>query len=175
MRYFTRDRYLAMQKPQDDSMDAADADWDVAVDAYETQLQAIRPEMPDSVRQLLDGFYLHDARVLSMGQRGDSFVISVQLDVPPNDLLTIAYKLVGQAAVKKEGFPWVKDAYAANWLYDEVELIHDGQGKHFVHSILLSNGWEIELPFGEVQTTTAFPLLPHPPSLTPVQPSMPVR
>jgi hypothetical protein len=174
MKYFTRDRYLAMQNEQDEAMDAADADWEAAAGAYDAQLQTIRPAMPESGRQLLDGFYLHDARVLSMGQRGDSFVISLQLNVPPNDLLTITYRLAGPVDVKKDVFSWVKNAYVADWLYDEVELIQEGEKKHFVHSILLSSGWEIELPFTDVQTTTAFPLLPHPRSATTDGPPMPV-
>ena len=60
-------------------------------------MQSIRAEMPESVRELVDGFFLHDARVLSMGRRGDTFVISLQLDVPPNELLTVTYTLTGAA------------------------------------------------------------------------------
>jgi hypothetical protein len=173
MKYFTRDRYLAMQNFQEDAMDAADANWQRAVHAYEGYLQTIRPELAEPVRQLLDGFYLHDARVLSMGQRGDTLVISLQLDVPPNDLLTITYTLAEPPEVKKESFPWVKDAYAVQWLYDEIELLREGSQRHFVHSVLLSNGWEMRLPFRDVQTTTAFPLLPHPRSVRPTEPPMP--
>ena len=106
MNYFTRDRYLALQDRGDDAMDAADAAWDEAVARYDAYLQTIRPEMPESVRELLDVFYLHDARVLSMGRRGDTFVISVQLDVPPNELLTITYSLAGTPEIKQERFPW---------------------------------------------------------------------
>jgi hypothetical protein len=68
MNYFTRERYLALQETGDDAQDATDAAWDEAVERYDAYLQTIRPEMPESVRALLDGFYLHDARVLSMGQ-----------------------------------------------------------------------------------------------------------
>jgi hypothetical protein len=175
MKYFTRERYLALQNFQDDAMDAADADWEAAMAAYEKQLQSTRPEMHESVRQLLDGFYLHDARVLSMGQRGDAFVISLQLDVPPHDLLTITYTLVGPPEVHQQAFSWVKNPYVADWLYDEVELIDDGQRKHFVHSVLFSNGWELKLSFRDVQTTTAFPLMPHPRSGAAIQPLVQAR
>jgi hypothetical protein len=173
MNYFTRDRYLAMQKFQEGAMDAADADWERAVNGYETYLQTVRAEMPEPVRQLLDGFYLHDARVLSMGQRGETFVISLQLDVPPNDLLTITYTLAGPPEVKKEAFPWAGDASTVRWLYEELELIREGDRRHFVHSLLFSNGWEVRLPFREVQTATAFPLLPHPRSVKTGEPPMP--
>jgi hypothetical protein len=154
-------------------MDAVDADWEVAATAYDAYLQTIRPEMPEAVRQLLDGFYLHDACVLSMGQRGDSFVISLQLDVPPNELLTITYTLAGSPEVNKVPFPWVKNPDSADWLYEEVELLHEGGQKHFVHSILFSNGWEIRLPFRDVHTTTAFPLLPHSRSVKRGEPPLP--
>ena len=49
-----------------------------------------------------------------------------------------------------------------DWLYEEIEWVCEGGRKHFVHSILFSNGWEVRLPFQDVQTATAFPMLPHP-------------
>jgi hypothetical protein len=108
-----------------------------------------------------------------MGQRGDSFVISLQLDVPPNDLLTITYTLVGPPQVQQETFPWVTNASPVDWLYEEVEQVPARDRKHFAHSILFSNGWEIRLPFREVHTTTVFPLLPHPRTLKKGEPPMP--
>jgi hypothetical protein len=162
MRYFTRERYLALQAGDDDAMDAADAAWDEAVERYEAYLQTIRPEMPEAVRELLDGFYLHDARVLSMGRRGDAFVISLQLDVPPNELLTITYNLAGPPEIKQVFFPWADADAAPAWLYEEIELVREENQGHFVHSILFSNGWEARLPFREVQLATAYPTFPYP-------------
>lgn len=167
MNYFTRERYLALQE-RGDAMDAADAVWAEAVAGYETYLQTIRPEMPESVRELLDGFYLHDARVLSMGRRGDRFVISLQLDVPPNELLTITYSLVGPPEIRQDLFPWATPATTPAWLYEEVELVGAGERGHFLHSILFSNGWEVRLPFREVQLSTAYPTFPHPRMAGPV-------
>ena len=113
VKYFTREQYLAMQNSDKASLDAADADWEKSVQRYDAYLQMIRPEMPEPVRQLLDGFHLHDARVLSMGRRGNTFVISLQLDVPPNDLLHITYALAGPPEVKQEIFPWVKEVLSS--------------------------------------------------------------
>jgi hypothetical protein len=162
MNYFTRERYLALQEHGDGAMDAADAAWDDAVARYDAYLQTIRPELPESVRQLLDGFYLHGARVLSMGRRGDRFVISLQLDVPPNELLMITYSLAGAPDIKQDLFPWAKSDATPAWLYDEIELIREGNQGHFVHSILFSNGWEVRLPFREVCLATAYPTFPYP-------------
>jgi hypothetical protein len=162
MNYFTRERYLALQDRGDDALDAADAAWAEAVARYDASLQTIRPEMPESVRELLDGFYLHDARVLSMGRRGETFVISLQLDVPPNELLTITYSLAGAPEIKQELFPWATAAAAPEWLYEEIELVREGNQSHFVHSILFNNGWEVRLPFREVHLATAYPTFPYP-------------
>ena len=171
MNYFTRERYLALQDRGDDAMDAADAAWEEAVRRYQEYLQTIRPDMPESVRELLDGFYLHDARVLSMGRRGDTFVISLQLDVPPNELLTITYSLAGTPEIKQELFPWATADATPAWLYEELQLVRDGGQRHFVHSILFSNGWEVRLPFREVHVATAYPMFPYPRSPKPVTPT----
>ncbi|HBI46440.1 MAG TPA: hypothetical protein DDY78_26845 [Planctomycetales bacterium] len=162
MKYFTRERYLAFQNFDDAAMDAADDEWENATDRYEAYLQTIRPDMPESVRQLEDGFYFHDARVLSMGRRDETFVISLQLDVPPNELLTITYALAGSPEVNKEPFADGKDTPSPWWLYEEIEQVGAGDRKHFVHSILFSNGWEISLPFSDVQVSRAEPVYPLP-------------
>jgi hypothetical protein len=168
MNHFTRERYLALQDRDNDAMDAADAAWEEAVARYQAYLQTVRPEMPESVRELLDGFYLHDARVLSIGRRGETFVISLQLDVPPNELLTITYHLAGAPDIKQELFPWATGAAAPEWLYEEIELVRQGDRSHFVHSILFSNGWEVRLPFREVGLATAYPTFPYPRTPKPV-------
>jgi hypothetical protein len=167
MNYFTRQRFLALQERGDDAMDAADAAWADAVAHYQAYLETIRPEMPEPVRELVDGFYLHDARVLSMGRRGDTFVTSLQLDVPPNELLTITYDLAGVPEIMQDLFPWARAGAAPAWLYDEIELIEKVEPKHFVHRILFSNGWEVHLPFRGVHLATAYPTFPYPGSPKP--------
>jgi hypothetical protein len=162
MNYFTRERYLALQERGDEAMDAADAAWDEAVARYDAYLQTIRPEMPEAVRNLVDGFSIHDARILSMGRRGDTFVISLQLDTPPSELLTITYTLAGTPDIQQNPFPWSKPGAAPRWLYEELKLVREGERRHFVHSILFSNGWEVCLPFREVRVATAYPTFPAP-------------
>jgi len=163
MKYFTRRHYLALQNREEAARDAADADWEDAVERYDAYLQSIHQDLPECIRPLLDGFYLHDARVLSMGRQGDTFLISLQLDVPPNELLTITYTLAGPPDVETETFPWTNPASpVVDWLYEELELVREGGRHSFVHSILFSNGWEVRIPFHAVHMTTAFPLLPLP-------------
>src|SRR5260370_808273 len=104
MRFFTPDRYLVLQNTDPTVMNAADTAWEDAVERHDAYLRNIDSELPGSVRNLLDGYCLHDARVLSIGKRGDEFVISLQLDVPPKDLLTITYTLAGQPEIDKQAF-----------------------------------------------------------------------
>src|SRR5271168_4984830 len=105
MKYFTKDlieRYGCMDNEA--VFLAADAEWEAALERYAAYLQTIRPDMPESVRRLDEDFCLHDARVLSMGQRGDTFVISLQLDTPAKELLTITYTIAGSPEINKEPF-----------------------------------------------------------------------
>ena len=173
MKYFTRDRYLGLQTSNDDAMDAADAAWQAAVAAYDTRLQGLRAILPEGVLGLLEDYYFPGARVLSLGQRGEFFVVTLQLDVPPHDLLTITYALSGPPAVKRDNFAWVTKGHAMSWLCDEIEMVGDETRPHFVHSILLSSGWEIDVPFHSVQTTTATAILPHPRSVGMGEPPVP--
>jgi len=167
MKYFTRERYPALQEGGDAAMDAGDAAWAEAVDRYDAYLQTIRAEMPEAVRELLDGFHWHDARVLSMGRRGPTFIISVQLDVQPNELVTITFNLTGTPEIRQDLFPWATADAAPAWLYEELELSGAGDQSHFVHLILFSNGWEMRLPFREVHLATAYPTFPYPRALKP--------
>jgi hypothetical protein len=162
MKYFTRQRFLALQNFDSAAMEAADADWETAVDQYDAYLRTIRAELPEAVRQLLDGFYYHDSQVLSMGRRGDVFVITLQLDVPPNELLTITYTLTEPPEVTKHPLATRPVEGAPLWQYEELELIRENGRHHFVHSILFDNGWELRLPFQGVHLTTAHPMFPTP-------------
>jgi Protein of unknown function (DUF4085) len=162
MKYFTKNLLERYGSPDDAVARCAEDKWEGALDRYEAYLQTIRPDMPESVRQLEDGFYFHDARVLSMGRRDENFVISLQLGVPPNELLTITYSLAGSPEINKEPFAGGKDTPFPWWLYEEIEQVRTGDRKHFIHSILFSNGWEISLPFSDVQVSRAEPVYPLP-------------
>jgi hypothetical protein len=161
MKYFTPERYLALQNADPVAMSAADAAWDAEVERYDAYLQGIIPEMPQSVRALLDGFFLHDSRVLIIGQRKNMLLISMQLDVPPKELLTITYTVAGSAEINKRSFYPPGGDHAPLWLYEEIELIHESEKSIFAHDILLSNGWVLRIPFSEVQLEVADPVFAH--------------
>jgi len=157
VKYFTRERHLALQATDRALADQADAAWEEAAARYEAYLESIRPGLPEAVLALLDGYDLHDARVLTMGQRGQEFVVSLQLDIPPRDVLTLTYRLAGPPVIRKLSFP--SGGEKALWLYDEIERTATNPPS-FVHAILLSNGWEVAVPFHDIATTTLTAVYP---------------
>ncbi len=132
-------------------MNAADTAWEVAVEQYDAYLRSIVPELPKWVRNLLDGYDFHDARVLSIGQGEHTFIISLQLDVPSQQLLTIIYTLAGHPEINKRAFVPPGGEHAALWLYEEIEVIREAEKRFFAHDVLLSNGWVLRIPFSDVQ------------------------
>lgn len=162
MKYFTPDLYIRLQQREPDAMDAADAAWDEAAQRYDNYLQTILPELPPAVRQLLEGYYLHDAEVLSAGRQGDTFVILLQLDVPPNDLLSITYTLTAEPQIDRSAFPAEYRSPRMTWQYEELEVCGSGEAGHYQQAILFGNGWEIQVPFRDVRLTTVQPIYPCP-------------
>jgi hypothetical protein len=156
MKYFTPERYLALQDfSSNEAMNAADADWEKEVDAYEAQLALIRPRLPESVRQLLEGYFLHDADVISVGRQNGRFDVVLQLDVPPNDLLTISYVLTGEPTLNTAAFP-APGSTGPLWLYEELDATPQG----YLHSVLFSNGWTLDVPFNDVTLTASTAVFP---------------
>jgi hypothetical protein len=160
MRYFTRDLYLRLQLNGEADMNAADAEWDKAVERYDRRLKAIWSELPRALRVLFKKLYLHDAEVLSMGQHDQLFVIVVKLEVPPQELVTITYNLTDEPKINLNALPPEHCSNYVQWMHDEVDLVRRKNKKHFTHAILFSNGWEVCLSFRDVRVAVTKRLLP---------------
>lgn len=164
MKYFTPELYQRLQDFHDEAaMDDADEAWERASARYRRFYRRIRKTLPLGLQKLLGDYVLHDADVLGMGGRGKEFVMVLRLAPPPRQLLILHYRLVRPALVKKDAF-LVKGRGSAQWLYDEVDVEQDA----VVHSVLLSNGWEVQLPLGDVKVTQSEALYPHPDTKSPV-------
>jgi hypothetical protein len=163
MKYFTPQRYVALQDfSSDAAMDAADAAWEQAVEQYDAYYRSVDNALPAKYRRLQETYYLHDAVILFLGQQGDRFVIALQLDPPPQQILQLSYELAGEPRIYRDVLPSIYcDRRSASWQYDEVELVSQDP-LVCVHSILLSNGWEVQLPFRVLQIEEAQALLPAP-------------
>lgn len=158
MKYFTPELYVRLQSCEGDAIDALHAEWERAASAYQRRLKKIRTELPKSLRNLLDDYYLHDADVLNLAQRSRAFVIVLQLSAPPRNVVVLTYKLVEPASIDSAAFTREYCSQHVQWMFDEVNL--KPRKRHFSHDVLLSNGWNIRLTFRDVQVVVAQPLLP---------------
>ncbi len=154
MKYFTPELLARCRSLDDDVADAAAEEWEQAVAAYRLHLRAIRLRFPQGVRRLLSSVSLHDAKMLTIarGKRQPWFGMWLQPEgtaAQPGEVLELRYLVVagphGGLDVKKH--PQLKKANPGpDWvLYDEFNL--DEERAFFTHSLLLTDGHEVEVRF----------------------------
>jgi hypothetical protein len=164
MKYFTPQRYVALQDfANDEAMDAADTAWEEEGRRYAAYLDTVRPHFPPGLRQIDESYYLHDSVIQGMGKRGQSFVIILQLDTPPQSILTFTYDLVEDPVIVKDALPPEVRGTGSlvDWQYDEIEMIPDTPPTWRL-SVLFGNGWELSLHFRDVQVQEVEAVLPTP-------------
>jgi hypothetical protein len=163
MKYFTRELIEMGQSRDDAVLDRQDALWEEVCERFEAYLDSVRGEMPPGLRQRWDNYYLRDARIRGVGQRGRSFLILLQLDTPPESLVSFTYDLVEDPVIDKAALSpeSCSTGDRVDWLYDEIEPV-GGAPPTWVQSILLSNGWELRLHFRDVRVEETPALIPAP-------------
>jgi hypothetical protein len=163
MKYFTRELIEQGRSPEDAVLTQHEETWDAVCELYFNHLDALKEEMPLGLRKMVDSYYLHDAVVHGMGQTPTAFMIFLQLDTPPQSLLTFTYDLVRPPKLDREG-----PAAGGPSREGQIEWEHDEIGRSEVdpsawqQSILLSNGWEVTLHFRDVVIQEAAALIPAP-------------
>jgi hypothetical protein len=186
MKFFTPD--LLDRFGSEDARIASEAhiDLEERSEAYLRHLRDVEAKLPARLGVLLEQFYLHDSRVIShshlrapeLGElqcdeqarpadgpnslnregRLPTFWIILQLDTSPRDTLILQYQsaLVREIHhVKKVGdaeYPYLE------WLHDEVDLSPSRRGDEFRHSILFSNGLELDVTFNDFDFATLKPI-----------------
>jgi hypothetical protein len=170
VRFFTPERLVQLQDHSDERRFlAALDDWEAAVAGYWEQLHHIQEALPSGLRHLVNTVALHDARVidLSRGQRSRLTII-LQPESDPSRQVVLAYSLIEPAEIVEDVLPEAARSQPLQWLYDELEEVQDvgnssrrerSSGRKFLHSILLSNGWEVKLRFRRVSLTRPVSLL----------------
>jgi hypothetical protein len=163
MRFFTSELIIMAQSNDDRVLNEQNRLWEEAGERYVVYLDTVRPRFPQGLRQLDERYYLHDATIRGMGLRDRSFVIVLQLDTPPQSLLTFNYDLVEKPTIMKGVLPpeLCGSGSQVDWQYDEIEMV-ESEPPTWRQSILLSNGWELTLHFGDVQIEEIQPVLPAP-------------
>jgi hypothetical protein len=163
MKYFTPELIVAYGSDDPAIWKNAEARWDAACAQYNTVLSSLKPSFPSGLRRLEESYSLHDAAIRSMGMREGSFVIVLQLDPPPQPLLTLSYDLAEEPIIKQDVLPveYRSTDGHIDWQYDEIEKALD-QPPTWRQSILLSNGWEVVLHFRDVRIEEIQALIPLP-------------
>lgn len=163
MNYFTPELIVMGQSQDDRVLNEQERRWDEAGDRYVAYLDTIRPYFPPGLRQIDESFYLHDGIVHGMGRRGQFFVIILQLDTPPQSILTFTYNLIDDPAIVKDALPreWCGTGQRVDWQYNEIEMV-PGNPPTWRESLLLSNGWELTLHFRDIHVEEVQAVLPAP-------------
>ena len=160
MKYFKPDLLRRCRSLDDDTADAAAAEWEKAVVAYRMRLQALRRRLPVDARRLLAHYTLHDAKILSVarihavadgaGRRSLSVRVRVE-DAPSQagDVLDLHYALAAgpgglvfkRTSLFEGGAPELGRILYAEFDWDEHRRV-------WTHSLLLSGGRELDIRFG---------------------------
>ena len=154
MKYFHAELLARCRSHDDDVAEVAAKEWDEALAAYQARFKAVRSQMPAGVRRLYSQFSLHDARMLGAAYwtRKALFGVLLRLEgVPgcPGEILELNYHPVagpnGGVNVKTHNSLEGGSRRDVWVLYDEFDL--DEEHGFFTHSLLLTDGREIEVRF----------------------------
>jgi hypothetical protein len=153
MKYFTPELLKHFNSLNEDIADAADAESEQAITAYKKHLDKIQEKLPENVRRLLSKFYLHDARVITLALGEGVFSIFLRLEAQRGVFLMIRYVLTGKLRFIRN-WPPSEAGPPLEWLYDEIGIRRKRRTTVFTHSILFTDGRELQLEFSDLQLET---------------------
>jgi hypothetical protein len=188
MKFFTPELIDRFGSDDDRVALAAQTELEQSSEAYSRRLSEVASELPQRFQELLDRYYMHDARIidhsfLGNGDSGSlegsearasisgwksaeraegrliSFWMVLELDTPPRELLALQYRSVLVEGVDIHQALREDECPYFEWQYDEVELVDTGRGKEFRHSILFTNGLELRLRFKDFDFATLKPIV----------------
>ena len=163
MKYFTPELIAAYGSDDPATWGEATVRWDTACEQYNTALSTLKPSFPPGLRRIEESYSLHDAVIRSMGRRAGALVIVLQLDPPPQHLLTLTYDLVEEPIIRRDVLPtdYRSTGDHIDWQYDEIEKASE-QPLTWRQLVLLSNGWELVLHFRDIRVEEIQALIPLP-------------
>ncbi len=174
MRFFKPELLKRCRSDERAIAEAAEDEWDGAIDAYAAHLKALRRGMPIAARRALRAPSLHDGELLGyMGERAAPRVtMIVRLEGregEPGSLVAFRYLTAtpdGKGGIAAEhhdiGARGDLSKHKPRILADEFDAAEGGAT--FTHSIMLSNGLVFRVTFRDVSARLVEPFL-LPPSL----------
>jgi len=168
MRFFTPDLFLRFNSEDDEVADAAHEEWELLTAEYHHNLKKVLRNASESIRKLSD-LCFHDAEVYDLsfdpsGRGGSHPAYIAGPRIPPfvsrptpatmrltlgNQSVCLIYFL-WDGLIHNSPVPnWPERQRSLLWLYDEIDEIWSNFGM-YVHRILFSNGFIVEIPFYDV-------------------------
>src|SRR3954452_6768251 len=92
--------------------------------------QSIEAELPAPIREFTS-LLLHDAIVWSIARQGERLLMVMHKDIPPRDVVILTYTLLEEPVIDKEALSPDHCSTVMDYLYDEFELIHQGDRKTY--------------------------------------------
>lgn len=170
MQYFTPQLYQQFNSLDEAEAERANEAWEQAILSYKQRLDSVRDRLPSQVIAL-SALCLHDAEVIkreelvqSSGPVHFSHEFPLQLPVSVwsavavislrlgGEILSLFYSLYDRVRPHEAPKDWRFSTLREHWLYDEVEVHEDRRFPVFTHSILLSTGVVLDIPFTSVVT-----------------------
>jgi hypothetical protein len=165
MQYFTPQLYQQFNSLDEVEAERANEAWDQAILAYRQQLDSVRDRMPSQIVALSE-LCLHDAEVIKREEIAQASgpigflpdfpipipftvwsavaVITLRLD---GEILTLFYCLSDHIGMSEAPKNWRFSKLREHWLYDEVQVHGERGFPIYTHSILLSTGIVLDIPF----------------------------
>jgi hypothetical protein len=159
MRFFSPELYVRYNSSDDETANAADAEWEESLEAYRAHLHGLHKHMPSPVRKLSE-LCLHDAELLTPVPEIEQYVpISAQPGSPStlailavrqgDRVVSLTYVLWDAVRFHASSPNWPFSLQGVHWLYDEIDVAPFAQGL-YVHRVLLSDGRVVEIPMVSV-------------------------
>ncbi len=168
MEFFTPQLYQQFNSLDEAEADRANEAWEQAILAYKRQLGSLRDRLPSQLITLSE-LCLHDAEVVKWEEitqaGGPMFfppdspfpfplsiwsavaVITLRLD---GEILSLFYCLWDHIRTREAPDNWRFSKLREHWLYDEVQIHGERSYTTYMHSILLSTGAVLDIPFVSV-------------------------
>jgi hypothetical protein len=160
MKFFTPELLDRIRSLDDEVADAAHEEWERAIVRSNRRWKKIKTAFPNEVQRFEDNHVcLHDARLLSIGHEGGTFVMVLEPEPPAQTMVILTFILNGEPVVDPAALPGRSDSDWVTWMYEEFDL--DRQKKCWFE-VLLSNGWSVKLPFRDFYYLVAQKLFPVP-------------
>lgn len=182
MKYFKPELLTRCRSLDDDVAEVAADEWEQAVTDYRARIRAIRLRLPLSVRRLRTRVSLHDAKVLAItfGSKQPRVTLLLRLEDTPvqsGDVLELHYLSMagpqGGATFSKRAQLNPNGTSEARWiLYDEWD--RDEGRACFTHTLLLTDGYEVEVRFHDLRVRRLQEVLVSPLELTEVERTWPL-